>query len=235
MIATRLSHLGTRHGAEKGTRDGATELLVTRHGESQAPRNTQYPLAHRHEGNEPIGQMRSGFGHAATPARGTEATALAGEGHEQVAVEARAVNPADTEARVAAADRSPRISSGPWPVCAREDVQSLCSVGGLDSIHASTSERGIGDSPPSTWIHNRMRSIPDPLIPGCVRRIHTHIKAPWSKTGAPILLGETVNAQHATSSVPDRSRHRYRLAARREFRPHRTALRRELQGLPSGE
>ncbi len=78
--------------------------------EADPVREGEHPLAHADRGQDAIGQVRGRLGHAPAAAGGTEAAALAGEGHQGVLATARAVNAGEAVGQHAAFEEAQELA-----------------------------------------------------------------------------------------------------------------------------
>jgi hypothetical protein len=71
-------------GPHERAQNGCLQSRVMSHAITQQKRQGQHPLPVGYVGQDAVDQMRSGLGHEAPTARGTEAPSLAGKGHSHL-------------------------------------------------------------------------------------------------------------------------------------------------------
>ena len=96
---------------DEDPREGCDRAWVVSKEAAQSLRHGDHPLPHGHHGYDVVDEMRSCLCHPAAVAGGTEAAALAREGHDKALPARSTACPTESEAEDASAS-----VSGPWPV-----------------------------------------------------------------------------------------------------------------------
>ena len=108
LLSRAPAKLGEQ-GSDEDAEDLAGELRVVGTAVSEWIGQRQHPLANRHLWQDSIDQVRGGIRHAAPAARGTEATALAREGHQAVVAALVAVQSQEAVGQDAAAKEGAKL------------------------------------------------------------------------------------------------------------------------------
>ena len=102
--AAAAAAVGGADRAEEGAGDLAEEGGVTGQGEAQVPGEAEDPLANRDRGEDALDEVGGDLVHAAAAAGGAEASALTGEGDEEVGLAGAALEANEAVRGVAAAE-----------------------------------------------------------------------------------------------------------------------------------
>ena len=89
---------------DEDPREGCDRAWAVSEEAAQSLRHGDHPLPHGHRGNDAVDEMRSCLCHPAAVAGGTDAAALAREGHDKTLPARRTACPAESEAEDAAGE-----------------------------------------------------------------------------------------------------------------------------------
>ena len=115
QVVTAIREMGPspqrgEDGAHEEAEHCARQRAVVGQAVAECEGQREHPLAHGGLGQHAQGEVRRGVGHASASARGTEAAALAGEGHESLAGAGLAAHPHEAVSKNSAREKGPELA-----------------------------------------------------------------------------------------------------------------------------